>query len=163
MNRIYLDNAATSWPKPEDVYAAVDGYLRTNGAPAGRSVYSQAGEVEEAVASARAAIARLIGASDARQIIFTANCTEALNLAIHGLLQPGDHAVCTAADHNSLLRPLKFLEERGKIEVTARPLRLRRAGRSRRCPSRVATEYTVGRHDSGFECNRSDRAGFANR
>jgi cysteine desulfurase / selenocysteine lyase len=121
MNRIYLDNAATSWPKPEEVYTAVDRYLRTNGAPAGRSAYSSANEVEAIIASARAALARFIGASDARQIIFTTNGTEALNIAVHGLLRPGDHAVCTAADHNSVLRPLKFLEEHGGIEVTRIP------------------------------------------
>jgi cysteine desulfurase / selenocysteine lyase len=121
MNRIYLDNAATSWPKPEEVYRAVDGYLRTNGAPAGRSAYSEANEVEAILTSARASLSRLIGANDARQIIFTANCTEALNLAIHGLLRPGDHAICTAADHNSVLRPLKFLEDRAEIKVTRVP------------------------------------------
>ena len=110
MNRIYLDNAATSWPKPEAVYQAVDRYLRENGAPAGRSAYSQATEVERQIASARAALARLIGAGDARQIVFTQNGTDSLNLAIHGLLKPGDHAICTDADHNSVLRPLRDLE-----------------------------------------------------
>ncbi len=63
MNRIYLDNAATSWPKPEEVYTAVDRYLRTNGALGGPQAYSQATEVEESIAFARAALARLIGAS----------------------------------------------------------------------------------------------------
>ncbi len=118
MRRIYLDNAATSWPKPTAVYDAVDKYLRENGAPAGRGTYSQAAEVERTIASGRAAIARLIGAADARQIIFTSNGTEALNLAIHGLLRPGDHAICTWADHNSVLRPLRQLEEHGQVEVT---------------------------------------------
>jgi cysteine desulfurase / selenocysteine lyase len=118
MRRIYLDNAATSWPKPTAVYDAVDRYLRENGAPAGRGTYSQAVEVERAIASGRAAIARLIGAADAKQIIFTSNGTEALNLAIHGLLRPGDHAICTCADHNSVLRPLRQLEEHGQVEVT---------------------------------------------
>ncbi len=87
MNRIYLDNAATSWPKPETVYEAVYRYMRENGAPAGRSAYAQATEVEQTIAAARASIARLIGAADAKQIVFTSNATEALNLAIHGLLR----------------------------------------------------------------------------
>jgi cysteine desulfurase family protein len=119
--RIYLDNAATSWPKPEAVYTAVHRYLRENGAPAGRSAYRQATEVEGIIASARTAVARLIGAADGRQIIFTSNGTDALNLAIHGLLHSGDHAICTAADHNSVLRPLRHLKERGQIEVTRVP------------------------------------------
>ena len=118
MKRIYLDNAATSWPKPESVYLAVDRYLRENGAPAGRSTYSQAAEVERIIAAARAAVARLIGAGDPRQIVFAYSGTDALNLAIHGLLRRGDHAICSAADHNSVLRPLRSLEEHGDIEVT---------------------------------------------
>ncbi|NIP87352.1 MAG: aminotransferase class V-fold PLP-dependent enzyme, partial [Planctomycetales bacterium] len=91
MRRIYLDNAATSWPKPEAVYAASDTYLRQSGAPAGRSAYHDAVEVERAVADVRRRIARLLGAADPRRIIFTLNGTDALNLAIHGLLAPGDH------------------------------------------------------------------------
>lgn len=115
--RIYLDNAATSWPKPEAVYAAVDRYQRELGAPAGRGVYSEALEVERRLAALRAALARLIGAADARQIIFTPNCTAALNLAIHGWLRPGDRVVTTAIEHNSVLRPLGQLEDDGAIEV----------------------------------------------
>jgi cysteine desulfurase family protein len=118
VKRIYLDNAATSWPKPEAVYQAVERYLRENGAPAGRSGYSHAIEAERHIAAARAGVARLIGAGDARQIVFTQNGTDSLNLAIHGLLRPGDHAICTDADHNSVLRPLRDLEMHGGIEVT---------------------------------------------
>jgi cysteine desulfurase/selenocysteine lyase len=116
--RIYLDNAATSWPKPAEVYAAVDDYSRNNGAPAGRSGYREAVEVAQQIAAARASVARLLGAKDAKQIVFTANGTDSLNLAIRGLLRPGDHAICTAADHNSVLRPLRHLEKAGVIEVT---------------------------------------------
>ena len=118
MKRIYLDNAATSWPKPDVVYVAVDRYLRENGAPAGRSAYREAADVECVIASARSSIARIIGADHATQIVFTFNGTGALNLAIHGLLRPGDHAICTDADHNSVLRPLRYLEEHGGVEVT---------------------------------------------
>ncbi|MBX9788380.1 MAG: cysteine desulfurase [Pirellulales bacterium] len=115
--RIYLDNAATSWPKPEAVYAAVDRYQRELGAPAGRGAYSEALEVERRLAALRAAIARLIGAQHGRQIVFTSNCTAALNLAIHGLLRPGDRVVTTQVEHNSVLRPLGQLEDDGAIEV----------------------------------------------
>jgi len=118
VKRIYLDNAATSWPKPDVVYAAVDRYLRENGAPAGRSAYREAADVEGVIASARSAIARLIHADHAKRIVFTLNGTGALNLAIHGLLRSGDHAICTDADHNSVLRPLRHLEEYGGVEVT---------------------------------------------
>jgi cysteine desulfurase family protein len=118
VKRIYLDNAATSWPKPEAVYAAVDRYQRDNGAAAGRGAYSHAAAAEKMVEAARAALARIMGASDSRQIIFTSNGTDSLNLAIHGLLRPGDHVICTHSDHNSVLRPLRFLEEHGGVEVT---------------------------------------------
>ncbi|MHB1034938.1 MAG: aminotransferase class V-fold PLP-dependent enzyme [Pirellulales bacterium] len=116
--RIYLDNAATSWPKPEAVYAAVDRFQREVGASAGRGVYAEAGETDRLVGSARAAIARLLGAADTSRIVFTFNGTDALNLAIHGLLRQGDHVVTTVAEHNSVLRPLRQLEDAGLVEVT---------------------------------------------
>ena len=116
--RIYLDNAATSWPKPEEVYAAVDRFQRELGAPAGRSAYAEASEAAQAVDAARQAVARLIGAADFRRIIFTQNGTDSLNLALHGLLRPGDHVVSSVVEHNSILRPLRALEDAGTIEVT---------------------------------------------
>lgn len=115
--RIYLDNAATSWPKPEIVYDAVDQYHRQNGAPAGRSAYAEAMEVSEAVDQARAAAARVLGISDSRRVIFTSNGTDALNLAIHGLLRPGDHVVTSVAEHNSILRPLAYWREKHGVEI----------------------------------------------
>ena len=117
--RIYLANAATSWPKPEAVYAAVDRYQRELGAPAGRGAYAEALDVGQAVEAARRAAAAFIGAEDPRRIVFTLNGTDALNLAIHGLLDaaPG-HVVTTVAEHNSVLRPLRELEQSGRIEVT---------------------------------------------
>jgi cysteine desulfurase family protein len=117
-NRIYIDNAATSWPKPEAVYQAVDRYQRELGAPAGRSAYEEAMVAGKLVDDARQALARLIGAADARQVIFCFNGTDALNLAIHGLLRPGDRVVTTVAEHNSVLRPLRDHEQRGEIDVT---------------------------------------------
>jgi cysteine desulfurase family protein len=118
MQRIYLDNAATSWPKPEAVYAAVERYQRTCGAAHGRSVYREAVEVEQAVAGARRAIARLLGAEGPERVVFTANGTDALNLAIHGVLARGDHVVTTIAEHNSVLRPLRHLAEQREVQVS---------------------------------------------
>lgn len=120
--RIYLDHAATSWPKPEAVYAAVDRYQRELGAPAGRGVYAEALAVQDLVEQARNGIAQLIGAGDARQVIFCSSGTDALNQAISGLL-PGQHAgpahvITTVAEHNSVLRPLRALEDAGRIAVS---------------------------------------------
>lgn len=111
--RIYLDNAATSWPKPDLVYEAVDRYQRENGAAAGRGVTAEASEVARLVSAARSAVANLLGVRDARRIIFTLNGTDSLNLALHGTLAGGGHVVTTVAEHNSVLRPLRQLEEWG--------------------------------------------------
>src|SRR5262245_56545511 len=112
MKRIYLDNAATSWPKPEPAYRPLDRFQRQLGAPAGRSSYAEASEVERMIRSCRKKIADLIGASDPSRIIFTLNGTDSLNLALHGVLRPGDHVVTTVCEHNSVLRPLRFLAQR---------------------------------------------------
>ena len=116
--RIYLDNAATSWPKPETVYTAVERALRELGAPAGRSAYREASEVERLVSDTRRRLAELLGVEEPRRVIFTCNGTDSLNLALHGLLCSGDHVVTTVVEHNSVLRPLHFLESRGQVEVT---------------------------------------------
>lgn len=113
MPRIYLDNAATSWPKPEAVYQAVDGYQRELGVAAGRGSYRDSDEVQRLVDRCRLELAKLIHANSAAEIIFTQNCTDALNLAIHGLLREGDHVVTSVADHNSILRPLHAASGRG--------------------------------------------------
>jgi cysteine desulfurase / selenocysteine lyase len=113
VGRLYFDNAATSWPKPEAVYRALDEYQRRLGAPAGRGAYAEAAEVERIVGSCRKRVAGLIRASEAARIIFTHNGTDALNLALHGLLRAGDHVVTSVCEHNSVLRPLRFLAERG--------------------------------------------------
>jgi cysteine desulfurase/selenocysteine lyase len=116
--RIYLDNGATSWPKPEEVYAAVERYQRELGAPAGRSSYSEAAIVSQAVADVRLQLARLLGVDDASRVIFTANGSDSLNLAIHGLLHDGDHVITSVIEHNSVLRPLAQWEDAGRISVT---------------------------------------------
>ena len=117
MARIYLDNAATSFPKPEAVYAAVDHYQRHLGAAAGRGAYGTSGEVGGIIERLRQNLARLFQGESSQQFAFTFNGTDALNLAIHGVLRPGDHVITTAAEHNSVLRPLRSLGDQG-VAVT---------------------------------------------
>lgn len=116
--RIYLDNAATSWPKPESVYAAIDHTQRLIGSAAGRGGYHHSLEAMRIVDRARAAVADLINASSSDNVVFTFNGTDSLSMAIFGLLQPGDHVVATTAEHNSVLRPLKYLEANQGLRVT---------------------------------------------
>ena len=118
MDRIYLDNAATSWPKPNAVYEAVDRYQREIGASAGRGAYQSAQQAQRIVTETRSACARLLGIADRRQLIFTSNGTAALNLAIHGLLGEGDHVVTTVCEHNSVLRPLDMQSKQNGVQVT---------------------------------------------
>ena len=119
--RIYLDNAATSWPKPEPVYQAVEHYLREIGGPNGRSGYREALEANRIVERARRGVAELIGAADSRHVVFGCNGTDVLNMAIRGLVRPGDHVVTTVCDHNSVLRPLRALREMADVAVTYVP------------------------------------------
>ena len=119
--RIYLDNAATSWPKPPTVYEAVDRYQRDLGASAGRSAYRHADEAAKLVQTARQQLADLLHVETPERIVFTFNGTDSLNLALFGLLRDGDHVVTSVAEHNSVLRPLRHLEDRGIIHVTRVP------------------------------------------
>jgi cysteine desulfurase / selenocysteine lyase len=116
--RIYLDNAATSWPKPEPVYAAVDRYQRQVGAAAGRGAYRDAVEAQRVVDEARRRCSALLGVSDPSRLIFGCNGTDVLNLAIHGLLRTGDHVVTTVCEHNSVLRPIAELSRVRGVEIT---------------------------------------------
>lgn len=110
---IYLDNAATTFHKPEAVYLAVNECLRRYCANPGRSGHHPAARASREVYQTRERIADLFGIANPEQVIFTSNGTEALNLAIHGVLRPGDHVVCTSMEHNSILRPLHALGEQG--------------------------------------------------
>ncbi len=112
---IYLDNAATTFPKPRKVLdKMLEIYMRVGVSP-GRGSYDLAVQAEDIVGVARKKLARLFGAPDPNRIIFAANATDALNLAFAGLLQPGDHVVTTRLEHNSVLRPLHHYEKRGWI------------------------------------------------
>ena len=119
-DRIYLDHAATSWPKPTAT-EAMRSFSMECGAAAGRGAYRSAQKATGIVENMRATIAKNINADSANCISFHANGTAALNAAILGLLDPGDHVVTTAADHNSVLRPLHHLEASGKISLTVVP------------------------------------------
>ncbi len=110
---IYLDNAATSWPKPDCVSEAMVRFMRDVGASPGRSGHRLALEAERVRLDAREALAELFGLADPLRIIFTHNATTALNLAIRGLLPPGSHAVATGMEHNAVLRTLRALEPAG--------------------------------------------------
>jgi cysteine desulfurase/selenocysteine lyase len=113
----YLDNAATSWPKPEAVYQAMDNFMRHTGANPGRSAHQLSIEAGRIVYETREALDMLFGVGDPTRIVFTSNATEALNVVIRGLLYPGDHVITSSMEHNSVMRPLRHMEKLG-VEVT---------------------------------------------
>jgi cysteine desulfurase family protein len=119
--RIYLDNAATSWPKPDPVYDAVGRFMREIGAPNGRSGYREAQAANRTIERTRQLVAELLGVADSSHIIFGFNGTDVLNTAIRGVVRPGDHVVTTVCDHNSVLRPLSDLHENADVAVTYVP------------------------------------------
>ena len=116
---IYFDNAATTMVKPTCVVEAVTEALCSLG-NSGRSAHSGALSASRIIYDARMALAQLFGAESPDRIAFTANSTQALNIAIKGILNPGDHVITTALEHNSVLRPLYELENRG-VELTVLP------------------------------------------
>jgi len=117
---VYLDNAATSWPKPEAVYVAVDHFMRHVGGTPGRGGHWREEEAARIADEARAALAALFHAADASCVVFTMNATQAINMALKGLLRPGDHVITSSIEHNAMWRPLKALERRG-VALTALP------------------------------------------
>jgi cysteine desulfurase family protein len=118
---IYLDNAATTFPKPPEVLREmVETYARIGVSP-GRGSHDLAVEAGDLVHAARARIARFFGAPDPTRVIFAANASDALNTVIQGLVRPGDHVVATRLEHNSVLRPLHHLAERGTIHYDLAP------------------------------------------
>lgn len=110
---IYLDNAAASWPKPPQVAEAMARFMAEVGANPGRSGHRLSIEAARVVYQAREAVAGLLGVSDPMRVIFCFNATHALNLALRGLLRPGQHVVTTSMEHNSVMRPLRALEAEG--------------------------------------------------
>ncbi|MFO7917842.1 MAG: aminotransferase class V-fold PLP-dependent enzyme [Anaerolineae bacterium] len=117
---IYFDNAATSWPKPPGVAEAMAHFLNDVGANPGRAAHRRAIEAGRIIYGTREAVANLFHALDPLRVVFGANVTEALNLALLGYLAPGDHVITSSMEHNSMMRPLRALEREG-VELTVVP------------------------------------------
>jgi len=120
MEIIYFDNAATSWPKPPETIAAMQNYLQNIGGSPGRSGHRLSIEAARIIFAAREKLAELFNIPDPLRIVLTKNATEALNIAIFGLLKPGDHVITSGMEHNSVMRPLRLMEARG-IRITVIP------------------------------------------
>ncbi len=114
---IYLDNAATSRPKPPEVLQAMTDFMNNVCANSGRSGHRLAIQASRIVYEAREAVAKVFNVADPLRVVFTMNATESLNLAINGALRSGDHVITSSMEHNSVMRPLRAMESRG-VEVT---------------------------------------------
>ena len=112
---VYLDNAATSYPKPEAVYSSMDSFARSVGASPGRGGYGLSIEAARLLFDTRELLAQLFSLPDSSRLVITHSATESLNLAIRGLLKPGDHVVTTSMEHNSLARPLYVASQGGVL------------------------------------------------
>jgi cysteine desulfurase / selenocysteine lyase len=117
MSMIYLDNAATSYPKPEETYVFMDQFYRSHGVNPGRSGYDLCMETGQLVDDTRKLLTRFFNGTDPDRLVFAYNSTDALNLALFGMLSPGDHAITTTIEHNSVLRPLHHLSQHYGVEV----------------------------------------------
>lgn len=114
---IYLDNAATSFPKPDCVCDAMDQYMRHNGASIGRGSHASAVAAAGLMEQCRQRIRRILDAESSDRIAFTFNCTDSLNLLLRGVLREGDRVVTTQLEHNSVLRPLTALQQQAGLDV----------------------------------------------
>jgi len=115
---IYFDNAATSYPKPPEVFEFMLEFMRESGGNPGRAGHRLAIQAEEMVNTCRAEVSAFFGLRDPRRCVFTMNCSDALNLAIKGVLRGGEHVVTTALEHNAINRPLQQMAERKFITFT---------------------------------------------
>jgi cysteine desulfurase family protein len=118
---IYLDNAATSFPKPPEVIDAMVYFMKEVGANPGRSGHYKSVEAGTIVENARKGLATLFGISDPKRIVFAMNVTEALNTVLYGFLKQEDHVITTSMEHNSVLRPLRHLEKNAFISLSIAP------------------------------------------
>ena len=118
--RLYMDNAATSFPKPKGVIEAMVRYATELGASAGRGAYREAVETANILGECRRRLNQLFHGEKAEHFVFTLNCSDALNLAIKGLVDPKkkNHGICTHIDHNSILRPMNAMEDQGWLAQT---------------------------------------------
>ena len=116
----YFDNAATTWPKPETVYQFMDSFFRSHGVNPGRSGHTLAIEAEQMIVSTRRMLAEFFGfTGDANRVVFTQNATDSLNIALSGLLSPGDHVIISQLDHNAVLRPINHMQRDKQVTVTS--------------------------------------------
>ncbi|MBR2674290.1 MAG: aminotransferase class V-fold PLP-dependent enzyme [Mogibacterium sp.] len=113
MKRIYLDNGATSFPKPKEVADAVYEYMTQIGMNINRGGYQAAYDLEGIVFETREMLSDIFGGSDCKNVVFTKNITESLNVILKGFLEPGDHVLCSSMEHNAVMRPLVQLEKKG--------------------------------------------------
>lgn len=113
MDKIYIDNASTTFPKPEAVAQAVYRYMTSRGCNINRGCYDGAYDVEETVFETRERLSRLFCGGDCKNVVFTKNITESLNVILKGLLKPGDHILVSAMEHNAMMRPIRQLEKMG--------------------------------------------------
>lgn len=110
---VYFDNAATTYPKPDVVYEKIMTAMKEYGANPGRSGHKMALKISRGIFDTRELIGKLFNIDNPLNIVLTFNCTEGLNLGIKGLLKPGDHVITTSMEHNSVLRPIKYMEKYG--------------------------------------------------
>lgn len=118
MRTIYLDNAASTWPKPKEVSQAVAACIEEYAANPGRGGHKLSMKASKSIYQARVKIARLFNIKNPNDIIFTSNATHALNQAIKGFVKPGGHVITTSLEHNSVRRPLEFLRKEAGIDIT---------------------------------------------
>jgi len=116
-NLIYLDNGATSYPKPDEVYTFMDSFYRSFGVNPGRSGYDLCMETGALVDTTRKMLADFFNGNDSNRLCFSYNSTDALNLIIFGILKQGDHAITTTLEHNSVLRPLYHQNKFNGVEI----------------------------------------------
>ena len=114
---IYLDNSATTFPKPENVYKEMDSFYRTAGVNPGRSGTDKALEAENVVFTTRRRLTKFFNGTVPERLVFGYNATDVLNQVIDGMLSPGDHVISTRLEHNSVLRPLYVKRMTGEISV----------------------------------------------
>lgn len=113
MRKIYLDQASTTYPKPECVPRAVYEYMTGNGSNINRGCYENAYDTEEVVLETRELICQLFDGPDCKNVVFTKNVTESLNVVLKGFLKPGDHVLTSSMEHNAVMRPIRQLEAEG--------------------------------------------------
>ena len=113
MKKIYLDQASTTYPKPECVAKAVYEYMTGNGSNINRGCYENAYDTEEVVLETRELLCELFDGPDCKNVVFTKNVTESLNVVLKGFLKPGDHVLLSSMEHNAVMRPIRQLEKNG--------------------------------------------------